>query len=85
MLAHQLPILPPLKIFCRELPSFFGWLNNRKVYINHFPKGHRKMDRYAIVLQICPNLRGKDGWIPDQVRKDGVVREGRGCVGIMSF
>ena len=30
MLAHQLPILPPLKIFWRELPSFFEWLNNRK-------------------------------------------------------
>ena len=30
MLAHQLPLLPPLKIFWRELPSFFEWLNNRK-------------------------------------------------------
>ena len=30
MLAHQLPLLPPLKIFWRELPSFFEWLNNKK-------------------------------------------------------
>ena len=30
MLAHQLPLLPSLKIFWRELPSFFEWLNNRK-------------------------------------------------------
>ena len=30
MLAHQLPILPPLKIFWRELPQFFEWLNSRK-------------------------------------------------------
>ena len=30
MLAHQLPLLPPLKIFWQELPSFFEWLNNRK-------------------------------------------------------
>ena len=30
MRAHQLPLLPPLKIFWRELPSFFEWLNNRK-------------------------------------------------------
>lgn len=30
MLAHQLPLLPPLKIFWRELSPFFEWLNNRK-------------------------------------------------------
>ena len=30
MLAHQLPILPSLKNFWRELPSFFEWLNNKK-------------------------------------------------------
>ena len=30
MLAHQLPLLPPLKIFWRELPPFFEWLNNKK-------------------------------------------------------
>lgn len=30
MLAHQLPFLPPLKIFWRELPSFFKWLSNKK-------------------------------------------------------
>ena len=30
MLGHQLPLLPPLKIFWRELPLFFEWLNNRK-------------------------------------------------------
>ena len=30
MLAHQLPILPPVKIFWRELPSFFEWLSSRK-------------------------------------------------------
>ena len=30
MLAHQLPILPPVKIFWRELSPFFEWLNSRK-------------------------------------------------------
>lgn len=30
MLAHQLPVLPSLKIFWQELPSFFEWLKNRK-------------------------------------------------------
>ena len=30
MLAHQLPILPPLKIFWRELSPFFKWLNSKK-------------------------------------------------------
>ena len=30
MLAHQLPLLPPLEIFWQELPPFFEWLNNRK-------------------------------------------------------
>ena len=30
MLAHQLPLLPPLKSFWRELSPFFEWLNNRK-------------------------------------------------------
>lgn len=30
MLAHQLPLLPALKLFWRELPPFFEWLNNRK-------------------------------------------------------
>ena len=30
MLAHQLPLLPPLKVFWRELPSFFEWLSNKK-------------------------------------------------------
>ena len=30
MLDHQLPLLPFLKVFWRELPSFLEWLNNRK-------------------------------------------------------
>ena len=31
MLAHQLPLLPSLKNFWRELPSFFEWLNNKNI------------------------------------------------------
>lgn len=30
MLAHQLPLLPPLKIYWQELSPFFEWLHDRK-------------------------------------------------------
>ena len=30
MLAHQLPLLPPLKIYWQELSPFFEWLHSRK-------------------------------------------------------
>ena len=30
MLAHQLPLLPPLKIYWQELSPFFEWLHNKK-------------------------------------------------------
>ena len=30
MLAHQLPLLPSLKNYWKELPLFFEWLNNKK-------------------------------------------------------
>ena len=41
MLAHQLPLLPPLKLFWRELSPFFEWLNNK----NHTEKHLKRISK----------------------------------------